>query len=62
MENTKIPWGKSAEATVAEAVSGHSYPVFFNFPAGHIDDNRAFYIGRRATIIPKGEKAVLTFL
>jgi len=62
MENTKIPWGKSAEATVAEAVFGHNYPVFFNFPAGHIDDNRAFYIGRRATIIPKGEKAVMTFL
>jgi muramoyltetrapeptide carboxypeptidase len=61
MENTKIPWGKSAEMTIAEAVSGYKYPVFFDLPAGHINDNRAFYIGRTATITPDGEKAVLKF-
>jgi muramoyltetrapeptide carboxypeptidase len=62
MEETKIPWGKSAEMTVSEAVSGYRYPVLFDFPAGHTDDNRAFYIGRSARIIPEGQKAVLTFI
>lgn len=61
MEDTKIPWGKSAETTIAEAVSDYKYPVYFNFPAGHTDDNRAFYIGRPARIIPDGKKAVLTY-
>jgi muramoyltetrapeptide carboxypeptidase len=62
MENTKIPWGKSAETTIAEAVSDYKYPVLFDFPAGHIDDNRAFYIGKTARIIPDGGKAVLTYI
>ena len=62
MENTKIPWGKSAEMTIAETISDYKYPVFFDFPAGHINDNRAFYIGKTARIIPDGAKAVLIYL
>ncbi|MCX6259863.1 MAG: LD-carboxypeptidase, partial [Bacteroidia bacterium] len=62
MENTKIPWGKSAEMTIAEAVSDYKYPVFFDFPAGHINDNRAFYIGKTAKITLNGEKVVLRFI
>jgi muramoyltetrapeptide carboxypeptidase len=62
MENTKIPWGKSAETTIVEAVSDYKYPVLFDFPAGHIDDNRAFYIGKIAKITLMGEEAVLTYI
>jgi muramoyltetrapeptide carboxypeptidase len=62
MENTKTPWGKNAEMTIADTVSDYKYPVFFDFPAGHIDDNRAFYIGKSAKITLKGEEAVLTYI
>jgi muramoyltetrapeptide carboxypeptidase len=62
MENTRIPWGRSAEITIAESVSDYKYPVFFDFPAGHIDDNRAFYVGKTARIISDGGKAVLIYL
>ena len=61
MHNTSVRWGKSAQTTIAEAVEGYNYPVFFGFPAGHVKDNRAFYTGRHAEITPDGDGAILTF-
>jgi len=62
MEDTKIPWGKSAEQTVADIVSDQKYPVFFDFPAGHVKDNHAFYIGREAEISTDGEESTLSYV
>jgi muramoyltetrapeptide carboxypeptidase len=59
---SKIPWGKGIEETIYGIVSEYEYPLFFNFPAGHISDNRAFYIGKQAKIEVKGKKASLIFL
>jgi muramoyltetrapeptide carboxypeptidase len=61
IEDTKIPWGKSIEETISGVFTGYDYPLFFDFPAGHIADNRAFYIGRKASITLKGRKASLSF-
>ena len=61
IEEAKIPWGKSIEETISGIVSEYDYPVFFNFPAGHVADNRAFYIGKQAKIDVKGKKATLTY-
>jgi muramoyltetrapeptide carboxypeptidase len=61
MTEIKIPWGKSIEETVYDIVSEYDYPVFFNFPAGHISDNRAFYIGKKAKIEIAGSSASLIY-
>ncbi|HUV00486.1 MAG TPA: LD-carboxypeptidase [Bacteroidales bacterium] len=62
MEEIKIPWGKSAEATIYDIVKEYDYPIFFNFPAGHVPDNRALYIGGKASITASGGRGTLTFL
>lgn len=61
MEETKFPWGKTSQEIISEIVSDYDFPVFFGFPAGHINDNRAFYIGRRARIDVKEKMAVLSY-
>ncbi len=58
----KIPWGISVENTLINIMSDYDYPLLFNFPAGHVDDNRAFYIGKQAEIEVKGNKATLSFI
>jgi len=41
----KIPFGQTPEEIIREVVKKYGYPVWFNFPAGHIDDNRALVVG-----------------
>jgi muramoyltetrapeptide carboxypeptidase len=62
MNEIKIPWGKSIEETIYGIVSEYDYPVFFNFPAGHISDNRAFYIGKKAKIEASATTSKLSFI
>lgn len=61
IEEAKIPWGKRVEETIYGIISEYDYPLFFNFPAGHVPDNRAFFLGKQAKIEVKGNKAILTY-
>ncbi|HNW56558.1 MAG TPA: LD-carboxypeptidase [Bacteroidales bacterium] len=61
IEDLNIPWGKSIEETIYGIVKEYEYPLFFGFPAGHISDNRAFYIGKQANIEIKEKTTILKF-
>jgi muramoyltetrapeptide carboxypeptidase len=45
IQDEKIPFGQSPEEIVMDIVKEYEYPVCFNFPTGHIDDNRAMVVG-----------------
>ena len=46
MKDNTIPFGKTVEEIILDAVKEYNYPVCFNFPAGHIDRNLATYLGK----------------
>ncbi len=50
MNDNPIPFGKTAEEIIRDCVDEFDYPVYFGFPAGHIDDNRALIMGRNIKI------------
>jgi len=50
MHDNEVPFDKTANEIIAEAVEDYPYPVCFNFPAGHLDDNRALILGREARL------------
>ncbi len=55
------PFGLTAEQIVAKAVGEVDYPVCYGFPAGHIADNRALMMGRKAKLSVTPEGATLSF-
>ncbi|MBX7205598.1 MAG: LD-carboxypeptidase [Bacteroidia bacterium] len=55
MRDNTIPFGKTPEEIIIEAVAEYNYPVCFGFPAGHITDNRAMKLGANHTLsVAKG--------
>ncbi len=54
-------FNQTVEEVVMNVVDGYGYPVLFNFPAGHINDNKAVYLGRAARLRQSGREALLTW-
>ncbi len=50
MNDNNIPFGKSAKEIIIEHTKAYSYPVFFDYPAGHIDDNRTIIMGKKMSL------------
>lgn len=50
MKDNSVLFGMNAEEIIAYAVQEFNYPVCFNFPAGHIDENMALYLGKSAQL------------
>ena len=58
----KIPFGQTPEEVIWELVKEYGYPVCFNFPVGHIDDNRAMILGKNVSLQVTEQNVKLKFL
>ncbi|WP_316769986.1 LD-carboxypeptidase [Pedobacter frigiditerrae] len=58
----KIPFGQTPEEVIFELVKEFDYPVCFNFPTGHIDDNRAMIVGKTISLSVAKNDVQLNYL
>lgn len=59
--NENNPFGKTLEEVVLEATEGTDFPVIFDFPAGHIDDNRSLRLGSYVDMKVNKNKSKIRF-
>jgi muramoyltetrapeptide carboxypeptidase len=50
MKDNESPFGKTAHEIVSDCVQEYDYPLCFDFPAGHQDDNRALIFGEKVRL------------
>ena len=58
MHDNTIPFGKNAHEIILDVTSAYNLPICFNFPAGHVEDNRALIFGRKVTLSVDNEVTV----
>ena len=61
MRDNDIPWGHDALEIIKDITAEYKIPVCFNFPAGHIKDNRALPMGKNVTLEITSAGSKLTF-
>jgi len=57
----EIPFGQTPEELILEIVSEYNYPVCFNFPVGHIEDNQALIVGSTAILHVQKHEVILSY-
>ena len=60
MKDNAVPFGKTAEEIILDTVKTYDYPVFFNFPCGHIDQNMALKLGADCSFQVNGDQIFFT--
>ena len=50
MNDNKIPFGKTAEQIIFDYTKDYNFPICFNFPAGHLQDNRTIILGAKSKL------------
>lgn len=50
MKDNDIPWGKDAYQIIEDVTKKYNIPIIYDFPAGHIQDNRALIMGSKISI------------
>lgn len=50
MRDNDIPWGHNALEIIQDITKEYKIPICFNFPAGHLQDNRALVFGKEISM------------
>ncbi|MAQ75845.1 MAG: LD-carboxypeptidase [Aquimarina sp.] len=62
MHDNNIPFGKTALEIIEEVVKDYDFPVAYEFPFGHIEDNRTLLLGTEAELVVGEEQVKLSYI
>ena len=62
IRDTATPFGKTYQEIILSHFQYRSIPIIFDFPAGHIDDNRALILGSEVRLSVTSASAALSYL
>jgi muramoyltetrapeptide carboxypeptidase len=61
MNDNTIPFGKNAKEIILDNIKEYDFPVCFNFPAGHLKDNRTLVFGETVILNVQKNETILSF-
>jgi muramoyltetrapeptide carboxypeptidase len=61
IKDNSIPFGKTYQEIILEHCSEYGYPIIFDFPAGHIDDNQPIRLGAQVEISRQADQVKLKY-
>ena len=59
LTDTAVPYGKRFEEVILSHFDYRKIPIAFDFPAGHIDDNRSIVLGSEVRFTVEENRALL---
>lgn len=62
MNDNSIPYGKSAYEIIRDAVDEYDFPVCYQFPAGHINNNLSMVFGATIELAVNAKKVKVKFV
>ncbi len=62
MHDNQIPFGYDVKQIVLDLCKEYNFPICFDFPAGHIPDNRALKLGTKVSLNINNESTSLKYI
>lgn len=62
MHDNQIPFGYNVQQIILDICKEYNFPICFDFPAGHIPDNRALKLGTKVSLQVSDECTLLKYI
>jgi muramoyltetrapeptide carboxypeptidase len=62
MHDNEIPYGMNEKQIILDIVKEYDFPVVFDFPAGHIQDNRALLLGKEVSLQADKNQVIFNYI
>ena len=62
IKDNDIPFGQTVNEIIMDVVACYNYPVCFNFPAGHVPDNRSIVLGKAVRLAVNDQYCFMNYI